>query len=186
MISSGEYQCWTRGSEAAAQPGEGPAWYAVHTFPRHEKAVAERMLRQGVTVFLPTVNEVHRWSDRRKNVQLPLFNCYVFVQIAPRNEERIRVLRTDGVISFVGMRGQGTPIPVEQIEAVRAVVAHGLSCGSHPFLKTGQRVRIRGGALDGIEGVFVSQNGNRSLVISVDAIQRSLVVRIDGYKVDVI
>jgi len=186
MTGSGGYQCWTRGLEAAARLDEGAAWYAVHTFPRHEKAVAERMQRQGVIVFLPTVNEVHRWSDRRKNVQLPLFNCYVFVQIPPRNEERIRVLRTDGVISFVGMRGQGTPIPEEQIEAVRAVVAHGLSCGSHPFLKTGQRVRIRGGALDGIEGVFLSQNGNRSLVISVDAIQRSLVVRIDGYKVDII
>jgi transcriptional antiterminator NusG len=186
MSSSGGYQCWTRGLEAPAQLGEQAAWYAVHTFPRHEKAVADRMQRQGVRVFLPTVNEVHRWSDRRKNVQLPLFNCYVFVQITPRNEERIRVLRTDGVISFVGTRGQGTPIPEEQIEAVRAVVAHGLSCGSHPFLKTGQRVRIRGGALDGVEGIFLSQNGDRSLVVSVDAIQRSLVVRIDGYKVDVI
>jgi len=185
MSISGAYQCWTRTSEAPVQEGEA-AWYAVQTFPRHEKAVAERMQRQGVTVFLPMVNEVHRWSDRRKNVQLPLFNCYVFVQIVARNEERIRVLRTDGVISFVGARGQGTPIPEEQIDAVRAVVAHGRAYGSHPFLKSGQRVRIRGGALDGIEGVFLSQNGDRTLVVSVDAIQRSLVVRIDGYEVEAI
>jgi transcription antitermination factor NusG len=185
-MSSSGYQCWTRDLEAPAQLGDGAAWYAVHTYPRHEKTVAERMQRQGVTVFLPMVNEVHRWSDRRKNVQLPLFNCYVFVQIAARNEERIRVLRTDGVISFVGARGQGTPIPEDQIETVRAVVAQGLNCGPHPFLKTGQRVRIRGGALDGIEGVFLSRNGNRTLVVSVDAIQRSLLVRIDGYEVDVV
>jgi transcription antitermination factor NusG len=186
MSMSGGVECWTRDSELSTQAGSDRAWYAVHTYPRHEKAVAERMQRQGMTVFLPMLSEMHRWSDRRKFVQLPLFSCYVFVQMPPRNEDRIRVLRTDGVISLVGMRGQGTPIPEEQIEAVRTVLAQGLTCGAHPFLKAGQRVRIRGGALDGVEGVFLSQNGDRTLVVSVDAIQRSLAVRIDGYEVDVI
>ena len=186
MSMSSGTGCWTRNSMLAAAAGSDRAWYAVHTYPRHERAVADRMQRQGMTVFLPMLSEVHRWSDRRKTVQLPLFSCYAFVQMAPGNEERIRVLRTDGVIGLVGTRGQGTPIPEEQIEAVRTVLAQGLTCGSHPFLKAGQRVRIRGGALDGVEGVFLSQNGDRTLVVSVDAIQRSLAVRIDGYEVDVI
>jgi transcription antitermination factor NusG len=186
MSMSSETGCWTRDSALAKQASGDCAWYAVHTYPRHEKAVADRMQKQGMSVFLPMLSETHRWSDRRKVVQLPLFSCYVFVQMAPRNEERIRVLRTDGVIGLVGTRGQGTPIPEEQIEAVRTVLVQGLSCGTHPFLKAGQRVRIRGGALDGVEGVFLSQNGDRTLVVSVDAIQRSLAVRIDGYEVDVI
>jgi transcription antitermination factor NusG len=55
---------------------------------------------------------------------------------------------------------------------------------SYPFLKVGQRVRVRGGAMDGVEGVFLSENGDHSLIISVDAIQRSMAVRIDGYDVE--
>jgi transcription antitermination factor NusG len=159
-------------------------WYAVHTYPRHEKAVAERMRQQGVTAFLPTITEVHRWSDRRKSVELPLFSCYVFANILQTNEERIRVMRTHGVINLVGTRGEGTPIPDEEMDAIRTVLAQDLACGPHPFLKIGQRVRVRGGALDGLEGVLLSKNGDNTLVVSVEAIQRSLAVRIDGYQVE--
>jgi transcription antitermination factor NusG len=76
------------------------------------------------------------------------------------------------------------PIPDEQIEAVRALVDSKLPCSSHPFLKIGQRVRIQSGALDGLEGILISKNGDSTLVISVDAIQRSLAVRVNGYEVE--
>lgn len=176
-------QLWKSG-EIPLAAASSHVWYAVHTYPRHEKAVAERMRQQGLNTFLPTVTEVHRWSDRKKAVELPLFSCYVFANILPCNEERIRVLRTHGVIGLVGTRGEGTPIPDEQMEAVRTVLAQDLSCSPHPFLKIGQRVRVRGGALDGLEGVLVSKNGDHTLVVSVDAIQRSLAVRIGGYRVE--
>jgi transcription antitermination factor NusG len=110
----------------------------------------------------------------------------VFVQLVPTNEKRLRVLRTDGVISFVGSQRAGTPIPEEQIDAVRTLLERKVPCTAHPFLKVGQRVRVRGGALDGVEGLFVSQNGDNSIVISVEAIQRSLAVRINGYDLDVV
>jgi transcription antitermination factor NusG len=75
----------------------------------------------------------------------------------------------------------GAPIPEEQIEAVRMLVEERMPWAPHPFLKIGQRVRVRGGALDGMEGILVGRNGNRSLVISVDAIQRSIAVSLAGY-----
>lgn len=162
----------------------GANWYAVHTRARHEKMVAYRLQQQGIATFLPLVREVHRWSDRRKVVELPLFGCYVFVRLFPSNEQRMRVLRLDGVFSFVGVRGEGTPIPDEQVDAVRTLVAQELPWSNHPFLKIGQRVRIRGGALDGVEGVFLSRDGESRLVVSIDAIQRSLAVRIEGYDVE--
>jgi len=165
---------------------DAPAWYAIHTYPRHEWAVAERIRQQRLITFLPTITETHRWSDRRKVVEMPLFTCYVFVQLVPTNETRLRVLRTAGVIGFVGSQRAGTPIPEEQIEAVRTLLNRKVVCKTHPFLKVGQRVRVRGGALDGVEGLFVSQNGDDSIVISVDAIQRSLAIRINGYDLDVV
>ena len=146
-------------------------WYGLHTRPRHEKIVAHRLEERGVTTFLPLVREERRWSDRKKSVELPLFSCYVFAKFTPNRVDRLRVLRVEGVFGLVGERGEGTPIPEDQIEAVRSLVQTQLPWSSHPFLKIGQRVRIRSGALNGLEGILVSRNGDRTLVISIDAIR---------------
>lgn len=159
-------------------------WYALQTRARHEKVVAERLEKRGVHTFLPTVIEVHRWSDRKKKVEVPIFGCYLFARLTPTKMDRLRVLCVEGVFSLVGPRGEGSPIPDEQIEAVRTLVESQVHCSSHPFLKIGQRVRIRSGSLDGLEGILVSRNGDSTLVISVDAIQRSLSVSIHGYDLE--
>jgi transcription antitermination factor NusG len=159
-----------------------PQWYAIQTRSRHEKTVANQLQKVGVINFLPLVNQVHRWSDRRKVVQLPLFPGYVFVRIFPSPEERVRVVRVDGVVSLVGVHGEGTPIPDSQIESVRTLI-NNVPCVEYPFLKIGQRVRVRGGCLDGVEGILVGRNGSRTLVISVEPIQRSLAIRVEGYDI---
>jgi len=160
-------------------------WYAVQTRARNEKVISERLQEQGITTFLPLVTEIRTWSDRKKKVELPLFSCYVFVKLVfGNNEARMRVYRTNGVFGIVSMRGEAIPIPEEQIEALRSVVTQKVSWSTHPFLKIGQRVRIRGGSLDGVEGVLLSRDGDRTLIISVDAIQRSLAVRVEGYEVE--
>jgi transcription antitermination factor NusG len=167
-----------------AEAVEGMNWYAIRTRSRHEKVVERQLQGQGIGVFYPVISQMHHWSDRRKLVECPLFAGYVFVHITPSPEERVRVLRAQGVVQFVGEHGQGTSIPAEQMDAVRAVVASNTPFTKHVFLKLGQRVRVRGGSLDGVEGILVAQNGTRSLVISVEPIQRSLSVRIEGYEVE--
>ncbi len=160
-------------------------WFAVQTRARNEKVIAERLQEQGLTTFLPLVTEIRIWSDRKKKVELPLFSCYVFVKLVfGSNEARMRVYRTNGVFGIVSMRGEPIPIPEEQIEALRTVVTKKVSWSVHPFLKVGQRVRIRSGSLNGVEGVLLSRDGDRTLIISVDAIQRSLAVRVEGYDVE--
>jgi len=160
------------------------SWFAVHTRARHEKVVVEEARESGITTFLPLVKQVRQWSDRRKVVESPLFGCYVFVKIIPCPRQKVQVLRINGALRFVGAHGVGTPIPEEQINAVRILVEEQLPLCSHPFLKIGQRVRIRSGALSGVEGILHSRNGERTLVISVDALQRSLSVRIQGYDLE--
>jgi transcription termination/antitermination protein NusG len=166
---------------AAVEAGN---WYALLTRARHEKVVAHRLHERGVAAFLPLVTQVRHWRRRKIKVELPLFSCYVFAKLQPTNEDRLRALRVDGVFSFVGPRGTGTPIPDEQIESVRTLIEGRMAWGAHPFLKIGQRVRIRSGALNGVEGILVSRSGETTLVVSVDAIQRSLAVRIEGYDVE--
>lgn len=175
---------WDFADRAPLVTGETQNWYALLTRARHERIVAHRLRENNVTTFVPMVTEIRRWSDRKKLVELPLFSCYLFAKLSPTNEGRLKALRTDGVVSIVGNRTQGTPIPEEQIETVRRVVEERLPWHAYPFLKIGQRVRIRSGAFDGIEGILVDRNGESTLVISIDAIQRSLAVRVEGYEVE--
>lgn len=169
---------------AAVTDMAAETWFAVHTHARHEKTVAQETRDLGITTFAPLVKQVRQWSDRRKVIESPLFSCYVFVKIRPDNRERLKVLRVNGVLRFVGPHGMGIPIPDEQIEAIRILTEEQLPVCSHPFLKIGQRVRVRSGSLAGVEGILTGRSGERTLVVSLDAIQRSLSVRIEGYDVE--
>jgi transcriptional antiterminator NusG len=161
-------------------------WYAVRTRSRHEKLVAKQLENQGIESFLPVVTQTRNWSDRRKQVETPLFSGYAFLRMIHSSDDRVRVLRTQGVVSFVGVQGTGTPIPDHQIEDIRTLVGSRIPYEERSFLHVGQRVRVRGGALDGIQGILVAENGDRSLVISVEPIQRSLYVRVAGYEVEAV
>lgn len=161
-------------------------WYAVRTRSRHEKLVARQLENQGIESFLPVVTQTRKWSDRRKQVETPLFSGYAFLRMIHSSDDRVRVLRTQGVVSFVGVHGTGTPIPDHQIEDIKTLVASRIPYEERPFLQIGQRVRVRGGALDGIQGILVAENGDHSLVISVEPIQRSLCVRVAGYDVEAV
>jgi transcription antitermination factor NusG len=161
-----------------------PSWYAVYTRSRHEKKVAAQLAEMGILTFLPFVTETHQWCDRRKVVELPLFPGYAFVHTDLTPHQRVRVLRTPGIVGFVGVKGIGIAIPDKQIEDLRTLLAQKLPCALHPFLREGQRVRVRGGCLDGIEGILIGVNSNRSIVISVDPILRSVAIRIEGYDVE--
>jgi len=163
---------------------EESKWYAVHTMARHEKRVAAQFEEKRVCTFLPLFRRIHRWSDRRSTVEVPMFSCYAFVRIVRTVEERLKVLRTPGVLGFVGSERQGTPIPDEQIENLQTAIRAKSPCAVHPFIRIGQRVRVRGGSLDGIEGILVRQGGDQSLVISVELLQRSVAIRVEGYDVE--
>jgi transcription antitermination factor NusG len=172
-----------------ANPGvipEQPFWFAVQTRPRYEKKVTAELQEKGVETLLPLYSATHQWSDRRRVVNLPIFTGYVFVRIVPSPVPRISVLQTNGVISFVSVRNIGIPIPDYEIEAIQAVLEGGVTFEPYPYLKVGKTVRIRGGCLDGVSGVLMAVNGDQSLVISVNLIQRSIAMRVEGYKVEAI
>ena len=159
------------------------SWFALRTRSRHEKVSYKLLQAKGVTAFLPTSVRVHRWSDRQKRVELPLFPGYVFVRISPE-ADRLRVLQTPGIVSFVGVKGHAWPVPAKQIEDLQAALSNNVPCQPYPYLRIGQRVRIRGGCLDGVEGIFERLGGGRTLIISVDSVQGSVAIHINGYDVE--
>jgi transcription antitermination factor NusG len=158
------------------------AWYAVHTRHHHEKNVARGLTDKGFEVFLPLYTAVHRWKDRDKQLALPLFTCYVFLR-SPL-ERWQPVLTTPGVHSVLGFGGQRSMIPRSEIEAIRTMVRSPLKAEPHPFLKCGDRVRLRGGPLQGLEGILVRKRNVWKFLVSVEMLQRSVAVEVDASMVE--
>jgi transcription antitermination factor NusG len=171
------------GVDYVSQP-VGLRWYALQTRSRHEKRVTADLQEKAIQAYLPLCSAQHQWSDRRKFVDTPLFPGYVFVKITPDAQARVPVLQTNGVISFLGVRGVGIPIPESEIAAICTVLRQNIPVEPHPFLELGQRVRICGGSLDGIEGILTGMDAKKRLVVSIQLIQRSVAVRITGYAVE--
>ncbi len=169
---------------SCTQADGGEEWFAIHTRSRHEKKVAAQLEAERIRCFLPLVSRSRRWSDRNKIIEEPLFPGYVFVRIDGTHTVRLAVRKTHGVVGFVGAQGRGIPIPHHQIHDIESVLASDVPFTLFPFLEVGQRVRIRGGCLDGVEGILLSKNEDRSLVVSIDLIRRSLAVRVEGFEVE--
>ena len=160
------------------------SWYALVTRSRQEKLVAATLGRLDVPAFLPLITETHLWSDRKKAVTVPLFAGYLFVRIPAHDEFLLRVLKTPGVVRFVGNHHGPHAIPDKEIEDVRSVLSEKVVCSPYPFLKTGDRVRIVDGAMKGLEGTLIGRGPESKLVVSIELIQRSLAMSIYGFNVE--
>ncbi|MDR3763322.1 MAG: UpxY family transcription antiterminator [Acidobacteriota bacterium] len=165
-------------------PAGGLLWYAVQTKARHEKRIEAELNQKGIAAYVPAAREVHRWSDRSQPVDVPLFSCYAFVRTLLTPERRLEILRTNGVFRFVEAHGSPAAIPDAEIESVRRVALQGLPLSTCGSICIGEKVRIRGGSLDGVEGVLSAVRGENRLVISVELIQQAVSVTIDGYLVE--
>jgi transcription antitermination factor NusG len=140
--------------------------------------VAALLEERGYERFVPCFLDRRRWSDRIKQVEQPLFPGYVFCRFAP--DARLGVLRTEGVYRIVSFGSEPAAIDEQEILSIRHAVESGLRLRPHPFLSAGQRVRIEGGPLEGVEGIVTDIRRRDRLVLSVSLLQRALSVDIDS------
>jgi transcription antitermination factor NusG len=154
-----------------------PRWYALHTKSRHEKKIAARLKEKGIVSYLPLHTAYHRWSDRYKAVEEPLFSCYIFVFIALRN--RLPVLQTTGAVNLVAFNGIPVWIPESQINAIKQVLANKPSVDIADYFTVGKKVKIVRGPLAGLEGTLSAYKNNHRVLIAIDAIKQAIAVEID-------
>ena len=115
-------------------------------------------------------------------LQLPLFPGYVFVHLALR--DRLQVLQVPGVVRLVGFSGQPAALPDQEIETLRQGLIRGMNAEPYRYLSVGQRVRVRNGPLQGLDGILVRKKKGSRFVISLDLIMRSVAVEIDKADLD--
>jgi len=153
-------------------------WYAVFTVPQNEKSVIKHLKLRDVEAFLPTYETIRVWKNRQRvKTVLPLFPCYLFVHID--TQERAKVLQSPGVLRMIGNDRQGQSLEEAEIELLRS----GFSGRNfEPFhdLVIGERVRIKAGVLQGLEGTLVRRNSNLRFVLSLDLISQHAAVEVDA------
>lgn len=157
-------------------------WYAAYTFAKHEKRVVQQLEERRIPSFLPTYRSVRRWKDRKKVLQLPLFPSYVFVQMSANS--RLQLLSLPGVLGLVCFQGKPAPVDNVEIENLRQGLADRTALHPHPYLKAGRKVRIRAGAMAGVEGILVRKRDSTRVVLSISLLQRSVSIDIDEADVE--
>ena len=152
-------------------------WYAVRLRSNFERCSSQILQEKGYPTFLPLHRTRRVWSDRTKELEVPLFSGYTFCRFDPQN--RLAILTTPGVVGI--LESSAGPIPVEEseIEAVRTLLKSGLPVGPWPFVREGQRVVVERGPFTGVEGLVASVKNRYRLIVSLSLLQRSVAVEID-------
>jgi transcription antitermination factor NusG len=178
MTVTGRSSIQSTRSELYIQAGEATNnWHALHTRHQHEKTIAQAISNKGYNVFLPLYRATHLWRNRPKQLRIPLFPCYVFVQGGM--DRQIDIISIPGVISIVRCGALPAVVPPEQIAAVRRIVENPSQVEPYDFLQCGDRVLVISGSLQGVDGILVRTKGMFRLVVSMEILGRSAAVEID-------
>lgn len=153
-------------------------WYVIYTRPRWEKKVDELLKLQGIRSYCPLRKVKHKWADRMKEVELPLFNSYVFVNINPREELKVRA--TIGVLNFVYYLGKPAQIRDSVIENVRNCleVFPDAEIMDIRQMEVGDRVKIKEGLMNQKEGQIIKLKG-KNVIVVLDNLNCVLTTKID-------
>jgi transcription antitermination factor NusG len=152
-------------------------WFAVRVKSRSEKAVAAAVRGKGFEEFLPLYKSRHRWSDRSKLVDQPLFPGYVFCRLNP--EDRFALLTIPRVMHLVGIGNVPAALADDEILAIRHAVRVEAAIQPWPFTEAGQRVRLASGPLVGVEGLWIRAEHQQRIVLGLTVLQQSIAVEIE-------
>lgn len=157
-------------------PAGNNTWYAVYTRSRAEKKVYNELVKRNITAFLPMRLTIRQWSDRKKKVEVPLFNSYVFVNISEK--EYLPVLQVDNIVKFVTFEGKAVPIPPQQIEAIKAYIGEGAPeyNDSDTTLEAGVNIEITRGPMMGLTGVLINLHGKHRVRVEIECVGQSLLI----------
>lgn len=134
-------------------------WFAIYTRPKNEKKVVEGLERIGVEVYCPMVKQIKQWSDRKKKVEAPLINSYVFVNIEEKN--RNIVFEVPGVVRYLFWLGKPAVIQDQEIEVLKTSLKGIISSVEVNGIQPGDTITISKGPFKGKEGTVSQVDKNK-------------------------
>jgi transcription antitermination factor NusG len=167
-------------------PASAPSWFAIYTRSNFEKRVAAELTASHLEYYLPQIQELHQWTDRKKLVEVPLFPGYVFARFADCSRSRSEILRIAGTVRILGHGGLIEPVPDSEIDGIRRLLRANVPYLIHPFLREGALVRVKRGPLKDLEGSLVRVKNKTRLLLSLTLLSQSVSTEIDVDDVEVI
>lgn len=153
-------------------------WYVMYTASRSEKKVADRLTEKGWDVYLPMVEELRQWSDRKKKVQRPLFNGYVFVKT--ERSKLWECLQVPGAVKFVNFAGNHATIREEDLDTIRRIVTTGVAVETDGGeIGPGEKVKVVGGPLQDMEGECIEKGNKDYFLIRIPGIMQNMIITIE-------
>lgn len=152
-------------------------WYALTVPYQHERKTEKALQTRGLETLVPVYRSRRQWSDRVKDVEMPLFAGYVLCHFDL--SEHIQVLDTPGVAKIVGFGGAPAALDDSEIAAIRRIVGSKLPLAPWPYLKAGDRVRVERGPMRGLEGTLLRTKDALRLVMGVELLHRSIAVEVE-------
>lgn len=150
-----------------------PQWYVIYTRARSEKTVHERLLDAQIECYLPTYMALRQWSDRRKMVEVPLFNSYIFVRVT--DSDMSAVLKVFGVVRFVYYLKQPAVVRQREIDNIREFLRQ--TEGYRIKVRKGDQVQVSSGLFEGVSGEVIRLNKNK-VVIRIEQLGLSVVATV--------
>lgn len=157
---------------------ERVVWHVIYTKSRQEKIVAERLGSAGYEIYLPLVKILSQWSDRKKMVEKPVFNSYVFVKDSEDNQ---KIKEYNGVVGFLKYNNKLAVVHQHEINTLKSILKHGYDISevdNSVDLQVGSRVMIIGGPLKGSIGELFSSSDEEWFVIHFENLGNSIKVKI--------
>lgn len=165
--------------------GNGQSWYAIYVKSRQEFVIRDELTQEKIQAFLPTIQRKRQWKDRKKLVDFPIFPGYLFVQLQPCLEAFHKVCKTRGVVRLLTTeRAHPAPVPDQEIDSLRILLAKGDDFDIFPHLKEGALVRVKHGPLKGAEGTLVLKGEKRRFIVNIGILGRSVGVGIHAEDVE--
>lgn len=140
-------------------------WFVIYTRTRWEKKVDILLKQKGIDSYCPVKTVRNQWADRKKTVELPLFNSYVFVNI--NYKEELKVRQTHGVINFIYYMGKPAVVRNQEIEEIQGILCRNqdIEVSSIRDFNIGDKVLIKNGALCNQEGNVIQVAGKTVLMV---------------------
>ena len=159
--------------------GNTKKWHAIYVSSRTEKKINDLLNNKGIEAYVPVVKTMRQWSDRKKMVEMPLLNGYVFVKITPLENDK--VIQTKGVVNFVRSEGKIAAIRDIEIDRLKQLVQLGYHIeanGINKEYKEGDKVKINSGVLKGIEGYVVEAGEKNQIDVLLESIGQCIRVKL--------
>jgi transcriptional antiterminator NusG len=157
-------------------------WFVFYTKSRQERKVNEFLYKAGYEVFLPMHKVVRQWSDRKKKIEVPLFNSYIFVREEEHNISSI--LKFPGIAWNIRLNGKPAVLREEDAEMIRRLVQTGFTLETSRVesdFKSGDRAEIMEGPLAGLVGIISRQPNNENFTIVIEGIGQVIRVKIPSF-----